>query len=292
MLATSNLLTSFSPLLTHRFPVSFRRAGNRTIPMMTDSPKLQINLDDAFPHLTHAPIVEAVIEIRARAQSVWEEPAITEKLKPQLPDYPKVASQGQVMQEITIGGDQPKAVVHNRGWHGLIFQSDDGKNVAQFNRDGFMFGRLQPYLHWEYLYGEAMRLWKMYIEIANPLECQRIGLRFINRIEMAPGEVCSEDYIHLPPNPTKGLELPCLAFFQQETLAVPGYPLAVNVVRAFQPPPAPNAGGAIILDIDAFTAKPLEIQSLDLAQQLPQMRWLKNKVFFGNITEKALNRFK
>jgi uncharacterized protein (TIGR04255 family) len=292
MTATLNLLTSFSPLLTHRFPVSFRRAGNRTIPMMTDAPKLQINLDEAFPHLTHAPIVEAVIEIRARAQSPWEEPAITEKIKPRLPDYPKVVSQGQVMQEITLGGDQPKSVVHNRGWHGLLFQSEDGKNIAHFNRDGFMFGRLQPYQNWEHLYGEAMRLWKMYVEIAQPLECQRIGLRFVNRIEMLAGEVRCDDYIHLQSHLITGLRLPLMGFFHQDTLAVPGYPLAVNVARTFQPPQTPNAGVAIILDIDAFTTMAFEMKQLDLAQHLPQMRWLKNKVFFGNITEMALNRFK
>lgn len=260
---------------------------------MTDSCKLEINLAEKFPHLAHAPIVEAVIEIRARAQVSWEESVISQRFKSLLTDYPKSASHRQVQQEITIvGSDQPKPIIHDLGWHGLHFQSVDEKQIARFTRDGFIFSRLQPYQDWEHLFDEAMRLWQMHIEVAKPLEVQRIGLRFINRIEMLPGEVRCEDYIIPPPQPTKDLNLPFIGFFHQDTLAVPGHPLAINVVRTFQPPQTPNAGIAVILDIDASTTVALTMNQDDLAQRLQQMRWLKNKVFFGNITEKSLNRFK
>jgi uncharacterized protein (TIGR04255 family) len=259
---------------------------------MTDSRKLEINLAEEFPHLAHAPIVEAVIEIRARAQAPWEELAITKQIKQQLPDYPNVVSQNQERREITLGPDAPKLVSQNLGWHGLQFQSEDKKHIARFNRDGFMLSRLQPYQNWRQLFDEAMRLWQMHVEISKPLEVERVGVRFINRIEMQPGEVCCEDYIELPPHPTKGLDLPFMGFFHQDTLAVPGYPLAVNVIRTFQPPQSTNAGVALILDIDATTTTALKMSREDLAQSLRQMRWLKNKVFYGNVKEKALNRFK
>jgi uncharacterized protein (TIGR04255 family) len=259
---------------------------------MTDPRKLEINLAEKFQHLPHAPIVEAVVEIRARAQTPWEESAITQRLKPLLPDYPKVVSQGQVQQEITLGPEQPKSVIQNLGWHGLHFQSTDEKQVARFTRDGFMLGRLQPYQNWEQLFNEAMRLWQMYVEIAKPLEIQRVGLRYVNRIEMQPGEIRCEDYIELHPQPTKGLELPFISFFHQDTLGVPGHPIAINAIRTLQPPQTLSVGYALILDIDAFTTIPIEINHEILVQHLQQMRWLKNKVFFGNVTEKAVNSFK
>ena len=50
----------------------------------------QLKIDPAqeFPHLARAPIVEAALEIRARAEAPWEELALLEQLKARLPDYP------------------------------------------------------------------------------------------------------------------------------------------------------------------------------------------------------------
>jgi uncharacterized protein (TIGR04255 family) len=262
---------------------------------MSNPAKLEINPGDPFPHLANAPIVEAVISVTARAQAPWEELAITQRLKHALPEYPKVVSRNHVQQEITLstlGPDQPNSVIKNLGWLGLVFQSADDKHIAQFTRDGFSFHRLQPYEDWEKFSIEAMRLWRMHADLAQPLEIQRAALRFINRIEMQPGEIRCEEYIKLSPQPIEGLDLPFMGFFHQDTLAAPGHPLAINVIRTIQPPQTPNGGIAIILDIDASTTAPFQVSQEDLAYRLQQMRWLKNKVFFGNVTGKALNRFK
>ncbi|MFN6070102.1 MAG: TIGR04255 family protein, partial [Pseudanabaena sp.] len=47
---------------------------------------------------------------------------------------------------------------------------------------------------------------------------------------------------------------------------------------------------ALIVDIDVFTNEVSSIQE-DLNKQLAEMRWLKNKIFFSNITDTALNNF-
>ena len=52
---------------------------------MADS-EFKIDLTQTFPHLDKAPIVEAVIEIRTRAEAAWEEVPVTRRLKAQLPD--------------------------------------------------------------------------------------------------------------------------------------------------------------------------------------------------------------
>jgi len=46
----------------------------------------------------------------------------------------------------------------------------------------------------------------------------------------------------------------------------------------------------LIVDIDVFTNEVSSIQE-DLNKQLAEMRWLKNKIFFSNITDTALNNF-
>ena len=76
-------------------------------------------------------------------------------------------------------------------------------------------------------------------------------------------------------------------FMHHETLAVPGYPYAVSFIRAIQV--IANQPLALILDIDVFTLEQTALPSSVLERRLAEMRWLKNKVFFGSITEKAVN---
>ncbi|MEI7672476.1 MAG: hypothetical protein WCK00_10225 [Deltaproteobacteria bacterium] len=57
------------------------------MPAMRKKSKLLIDVTENFRRLAQAPIVEAVIEIRARAESSWAESVVLEQLKANLPDY-------------------------------------------------------------------------------------------------------------------------------------------------------------------------------------------------------------
>lgn len=258
---------------------------------MPAATELKIDTAEQFPHLPGAPIVEAVIEIRTRAEAPWEEGTISEKLKAQVGEYPQVQSEraGQLQLKFT-GKPEAEQSFQDLGWRGLQFKSADDRQIAAFTYDRFLFSRLPPYQNWEVFQREAMRLWRLHEEVARPTEAQRIGVRFVNRIVLPPEELQFEDYICRPPQPPKGLDLPYHGFLHQETLAVPGHPYAVNVTRTIQA--LPDQPVAIILDIDAFTVGSLPLQVETLARRLLDMRWLKNKVFFGSVTDKALDRFK
>ncbi len=255
---------------------------------------VEIKIDEAFEHLPHAPIVEAVIDIRARAAQKLEESSLRSALEPRLEGYGFLDSlrefHGQVKLET---GKLPSQVVRDLGWKAVRFRSSDGKHIAQFNRDGFVFSRLDPYVDWEQLYREGLRLWGIFKELAQPVEIQRIGLRYINRIQLPPGELLFEDYIQPAPPPPLSLDLPFLEFMHHDTLAVPGHAYAINLIRTIQSPQSAGASGiALILDIDVFTAQPFELDDTLLARRLLEMRWLKNKTFFGSITQKALGMFR
>lgn len=252
-----------------------------------------IDTAEQFPHLSHAPIVEAVVDIRARAEEPWEESAIQARLKAQLPDYPQVDSHREFRHEFKVApGQGPQQTLLDLGWKGLRLQSPDGRHIAQFNRDGFVFSRLHPYEGWKQLTDEGMRLWKIYREIAQPSEVQRLGLRFINRILLPPNEVNFEDYLKIPPKPPNGLDLPFYGLFYNETLAVTGHPYAINIIRALQAFQSPDPDRvAIILDNDVYTVEPFGFQQEILERRLVEMRWLKNKAFFGIISDKALETF-
>jgi uncharacterized protein (TIGR04255 family) len=253
---------------------------------------MKIDTTEQFEPLPRAPIVEAVIQIDARPEISWDEKNISECLKPKLPDYEKIVSYNRITQEVKIAPHSPQTSEQSLRWHGLACQSKDETQKAQFNRDGFVFSRLQPYQNWDNFFTEAIRLWKIYSDTARPVEMQRIGLRFINRIQLPPKEVNFEKYIQPYPEPPFGLELPFLSFFHHDTLAVPGYPYAINVIRTTQPATNPQIEGiGLIIDIDAFTTQPLEIKAGALEDRLGELRWLKNKTFFGSVTAEAMKLF-
>lgn len=254
---------------------------------------ITIDLAEPFPHLPHAPIIEAVIEVRVRAEVPWEEEAIQAQIKAQLPDYPQVDSHREVRQEVKLApGQESQQTLLDLGWKGLRLRSSDNLHIAQFNRDGFVFSRLPPYESWEQLVSEGMRLWGIHREIARPAEVQRLGLRFINRILLPPKYMDFEDYLKAPPKVPNGLDLPFYSFFHKETLAVTGHPYAINIIRTIQPPQPPEHDRiGIILDNDVFTMEPFEFQQEILERRLAEMRWLKNKAFFGIISRKALRTF-
>ena len=134
-----------------------------------------------------------------------------------------------------------------------------------------------------------MRLWQFHTQVASTIEVQRLGVRFINRIQMSPQETRIEEYIDPYPETPHDLELPFLNFLYRETLIVPGYNYGINLTRTLRiPQNRILEGTAIILDIDVFTMQPFPLDDADLGRRLTEMRWLKNKSFFGTITAKAL----
>jgi len=260
--------------------------------------KIKINIAEEFPVLAAAPVAEAVIDVRAFPSKTWEEPSVRASLEEKLDGYAFLDSHREIHYEVRSEGEKPpEQSIRDLGWRGVRFQSADSKNIAQFNRDGFVFSRLDPYENWHSFFNAGKSLWSVFKDIAAPVTIDRIGLRFINRIELPHGELNIERYLKNAPVAPVNLDLPFLGFMHQETLGVPGYPYAINLIRTIQPPQNPADNGiAIILDIDVFTlqsiAQPVENKDDRLDNILNEMRWLKDKTFFGSITDEGLEVFK
>jgi len=250
---------------------------------------------EQFEHLSRAPIVEAVIEFRTRAEADWERSHVESTLRDTLADYPKHQSltRGSLTAKIRLSEDAPDSdqglsTVVERDWLGVRAESSDGLQIATFTRDGFSLSRLEPYQAWAQLYGEAIRLWKLHASLAKPSETQRIGVRYINRFRMPPKGRPSE---YLSGLGAPGVDLPVEHFLHKDTLAVPGTPYAVNMVRAMQPSEGDTAA-SLILDIDAFCPEPTATELRSIEKALADLRWLKNRVFFSALTENALKDFR
>jgi uncharacterized protein (TIGR04255 family) len=251
--------------------------------------KINIDLSEKFQHLSKAPIVEAVLEIKTRPTAPWEEQAITQRLKEELPEYPKIESGHDFKVEFKVKPGQPTGQnSHDLGWKGLKLTSSNNLHIAQFNRDSFVLSRLAPYDSWTQFSEESLRLWHLYIEIAKPEHIFRIGIRYINRIIIKDTSLKRIDtYINIKTKNPKGLEIPVVGFMHHNTYTVPGTQYAINIISTIQKQVTQEEEIGLIIDTDVFTIESAEIRKEEIDQYINEMRWLKNKAFFGSISKKT-----
>jgi uncharacterized protein (TIGR04255 family) len=253
-----------------------------------------IDLHEEFEILSKAPIVEAVIDIRATLAERPEEDILRNFVQADFSEYQFLDSQREVQVQFEFQPNALKSPIsRDLGWKGLRFRSGDQKYIAQFNRDGFVLSRLEPYESWEKLSREATRLWNGYAEFLKPQQIDRVGLRYINRIQLPLGELNFEEYLQVSASTPPGLNFPISGFMHQDSVVVPDNPYAVNIIKTIQPPNlSAGTGLGLIFDIDVATTQSFENDNAKLITHLAKMRWLKNKVFFGSVTSKSLERFK
>lgn len=251
-----------------------------------------LDLNETFPRLSRAPIVEAVIQWQARAQKPMEADALKKELAARLPRYPQSAPMKGFGVMATLSAvDETSVVQHQKtGFLGLRLTSDDGCYIVQFLREGLVFSRTKPYEHWEPFRDAAKEVWSVYLDLAAPLETQRLGVRFINHIAGATPATLRH-YLREPPTCPANLAL--REFVYQSTFDVPGHPFGIRVIKVMQPSmPELQQSSGLFLDIDVFSTTTIQNEPGPLDEALTQLRWLKNKVFFSLLTDAALESFK
>ena len=255
-----------------------------------------INLAETFEHFPQAPAIEAVFDIKARATVELTEERLLESAQQHLPAYEFLDSQREIKHEVrfsTAKGEEIQQGLQDLGWKGMRFRSADRGYIVNIHRDGMTFSRLSPYQDWERFQEEGLRLWAFSTDLSKPETISRIGVRFINQIILPQGEVNFERYMTSPPSPPENMSMPFLGFMHQGIFQVPESPYSVMITKTIQSPsPTTNNRFALILDIDAFTNMPRPTTTAGLEACLKDMRWLKNKAFFGSITEKAKELFR
>jgi uncharacterized protein (TIGR04255 family) len=175
---------------------------------------------------------------------------------------------------------------------GYKYVSQDGKQVVQARLNGFAFSRLKPYESWKEFRAEAMELWGHYSKIAQPERITRVGLRYINRIEIPLPLDDFADYILTRPEIPKGVPQGISQFFMQLALPVPETQGMVVINQTIEKVPEDAKTLPLIFDIDAYKEGDIAVDSGGLDSLLSSLRELKNQVFFTSLTERAKELFR
>ena len=241
-------------------------------------------------HLSHAPIVEAVIAIK------FAEPLPDSALS-DLQDcavriqsiYPKREEIRSQQFQVTIGAgalsniDTPKR-------EGFFCKMDDGHRVVHLKLDGFGFSELMPYSSWNSFYPEAQRLWQEHLRTIGARPVDRWSIRYINRLSWPAGER-TEDYLRVNPNVPVGLPQNIVGCFMRLQIPVTLPSQGLFTQQIFTAPPLETGTVSMILDHE-FTYSALGLTESALWAQIQKSREIKNDFFRASVTERALEIFK
>jgi uncharacterized protein (TIGR04255 family) len=154
----------------------------------------------------------------------------------------------------------------------------------------FTLAQLAPYPGWEAFIGRFTRDWKIWKRAGSRRDIVRVGVRFINRIDipLSNGIVEHEKYLAVYP------KLPVLfraidAYAMQARIPLDhGCHLTLNSAAV----PSPIIGhNSFVLDLDIAKDHDLPQNDDDLLHLLNQIRKMKNDVFESFITNRARKLF-
>ena len=249
-------------------------------------------MSETFPHLSKAPIIEAVIDLRTALALTFNVEKLQEAHAAIRQDYPQMKTQrGWIGQMMQAAGKPPTQAIRDLGVTGYEFSSADGKYVAQFRRDGFSFSRLAPYTSWEDVFGRAAALWKLFCELSQPIEVSRIAVRTINRILLPVPVSDLSKYLTAPPSVPPGTPNELLGFLTQLFVTDRTTSIVSNIIQTIGQGPR-ETHVPIILDTDVHLERPFQPADPALLKQFDALRHMKNLIFFKSLTPQIIETFK
>jgi uncharacterized protein (TIGR04255 family) len=243
-------------------------------------------------HLPHAPITEALIDIQVTPREGLTYAELKNGLEAANSGYYVKNPISQGTFAFTLAPEGKPQTAAESAQVGLRLHSPDEKYVAQFRLTGFTLSRLPPYEKWENLLEEARRLWVIYVKCLAPTHVVRVATRFINNLQLPlePGasfQTYINKLIDVPEEAPQAVE----AFFQRFRLVDTASGARVILTLALDSMSADRLA-PVIIDVDAFIATKKDPMNGELWTLLEHLRELKNRGFFGTITEQAAELYR
>ncbi|GAA3214734.1 hypothetical protein GCM10010468_35630 [Actinocorallia longicatena] len=188
---------------------------------------------------------------------------------------------------VELGSDENSSDVTGRQI-GFLMRSRDESEVISSRINGFSYTAFAPYSDWEQFSGKAWGFWEAYRRIAKPVRATRLGVRFVNQIDIPKSHIEIKDYMRTAVDVSPYLPQLVAGYFMQITVPLEKFGSATTITSTVLPPSADNQT-SLILDIDAFQFVDIEITDSvaadEIRSRLNTLRDVKNYTFEACITD-------
>ncbi|MBC7259157.1 MAG: TIGR04255 family protein [Chloroflexi bacterium] len=234
------------------------------------------------------PVVEALCEFRFKPGQPWDlaiPGLVYEKIRDRFPKR-RQARIVELSVTATPDGVGQQVLTADR----MQFLREDEKALVQVDRDLLAVNHLKPYPTWREFLPLIQQGFSAYRDVARPEGFQRIGLRYINRIEIPGQRVDLEHYLEFRPfvGPNLpqdygpfmvGIEVPYQNGRDRLRLQV--------ATAAIEKPDAL----AVMLDLDYFLAEPGQVQLDDVLTWIDAAHSRVEEVFEACLTDRLRQMF-
>jgi uncharacterized protein (TIGR04255 family) len=239
------------------------------------------------PHYTKAPIVEAMVDIRARLPSDTVVKSMADLFSDQVRDFQDPSPLTRGFFEFKLeAGNRPDLLPTKVEDFGYVLKSADSRDVVQVRQNGFSFSRLPPYERWETFRDKCRRLWDVYRTVSKPEAITGISLRYLNRLDIPLPMGDFKDYFRTVPEVAPGLPQSLAGFFMQLQIPCADPPAMLVLTQTMVPPPTMGLV-SVALDINLTIDNDFSNDEDRLWSVLGSFRDRKNEVFESCLTEKA-----
>lgn len=235
----------------------------------------------------HPPITEAVLELRFK--NVASKDVIEKAARRSASQYVYTDEDNAVQFQLDAEKRTTDILAQ---WQGIKLSSLDRTDIVIFRTTAYVCSRLAPYPGWDAFKERAQRGWEDWKKAAGATEIARIGLRYINRIDLPAGQdvVKIEDYLTVGPR-MPDLDFGPISAYTVQILRPIGADDCGLVLNS-GPIPSPLLGHiSFILDLDIFRESEIPRRDDQLWALIDKMRTHKNRVFECLITNQARELF-
>jgi uncharacterized protein (TIGR04255 family) len=234
-----------------------------------------------YPHLSNAPIAEAILDIRVDAGTGDSLAAVQVFAEAVRADFPEQKPVQVIDGFFEMAPDRPAKAQSKATTLGQICWNSAKTRAVQARIDGFTINHVRHYGSWVELRDCARKMWPRYVEIVKPKGVIRIALRYINKLEFPPGDDLSN---HLQTKLLLAQSLPqhigesfirVDLHFESERRAF--------ITEATQPATPEQARPKLLLDIDAYVSRPMAASDPKIWEELEALHDIKNRCFFESL---------
>lgn len=198
------------------------------------------------------PIQEALCEVRFVADEEWDPTLpglVYQALREEYPAKP--TSQGLVEAGINVKGEDGMgpSIMVRQDLHRVQFRDPTGKRIAAVGSGVLSVHLLRPYTEWEDFRAQIQRALTAFVEVTKPDGIARIGVRYINKIEVAAPSIELDDYFTSAPDPPDPLPQQIRSFVTRVETSYEEEPIRLVTTFATSNDVSPGSTG-FLLDID------------------------------------------
>jgi uncharacterized protein (TIGR04255 family) len=204
----------------------------------------------------NSPIVEALCEFQFESDSAWDlaiPGLVYEQVRSTFPKRRQAKAHA-----ISISANLEGIEQQTRSLDRMQFLREDEKALIQVGPRLLAINHLKPYPSWSEFSPLIQRGLDAYKSVATVTKIHRIGLRYINRIEIASKRIDLEDYFEFRPFVGSSLSQEMRAFVVGIQISYEGERDILKIEMANAATGSPDSV-AIILDLDYFLARPGEV---------------------------------